>query len=465
MVLQLLRELRKLRVRNRLIYGLEPQPPATAASAQEAAFLQTVGIPGFCSLLVLVILVILGCARRDVVNPFDPNAGESPLLLSLSPNRASVTLSWQWRSLPLSDISGFRVYRAVDQPDSFTVLVDLPPDSFRYLDRSLQQNRWYFYRVTVRGKATESKPTETQKALLGPVDVWVFSELGFEIDRFSYDLLHVKEQFFTELPPVDWAPRIGDSLIWMCHRRLQKTVSRFRFNPAGEDFILGTSLSDPIQIEWPLNSPLVFVLDNGTNRLLGLEGKTLTLDIPLPGGNYLKMVTDPDQRFLWALATTFLVRIPVNSPDQVVRFPVPPGYLATDLVTASSQLHLLAVASDTSLASSALFVNPQSGTTTPALKLNGRFVKLEVDPTQQMYFLAEVVNPIQQKLWKLSFAGVRQWEMSGFAKISDIQLIHENRHLVVVDRLGDRLVLVAPNGRQLSESAPIYDPVQVQLTP
>lgn len=414
---------------------------------------------------VLLMLALFGCARRDVVNPFDPNASQSPLVLSLSPERFSVSLNWQWRSVPLSDVSGFRVYRAVDQPDSFVVLAELPADSFSFLDRSVQQNRWYFYRVSVLGRGTESKPTETQKALLGPVDVWMFSELGFEIDRLSYDLQHVKAQFFTELPPVDWAPRFADSLIWLCHRRLQKTVSRFRLSPPGEDFILNTSLSDPIQIEWPLNSPRVFVLDDGTDRLIGLEDKTLNLDIPLPAGKYLKLVTDSDQRFLWALARSFLVRIPVSSPDQLARFPVPPGYLAQDLVAADAKLYLLATASDSTTASSALFVNPQSGNLNPSLELNGRFLRLEVDPEQQMYFLAEVADVQQQKLWKLSFTGVRQWEMAGFTEISDIQLIRENKHLVVVDRLGDKLVLVTPNGQRLSESVPLYDPVQVQFTP
>ncbi|MEZ4765169.1 MAG: hypothetical protein R3C26_18900 [Calditrichia bacterium] len=70
-------------------------------------------------------LYFWGCTERERSNPFEPGETDEVISLTLLPESDKITLRWQLNR-QVEDITGFRVYRSIGNPDSLAGFQDYP---------------------------------------------------------------------------------------------------------------------------------------------------------------------------------------------------------------------------------------------------------------------------------------------------------------------------------------------------
>jgi len=406
---------------------------------------------------ILFIIILTSCSEREKKNPFDISGNpESPVTLELSYQGSFVSLRWQVKDL--TDFDGFRIYRATGTDSNFQFLERVPASDREYIDRSIQNYRWYYYYVTITSAAGESTPSNKVKTYPGPGYVWILSNLGFVINKYSYDLLHSLQTFETSYPPVAWSVYLPDSLIWLAFGTFSR-VAPYNLKKGSEEYFITQGLDRPIDIIYSPELQQTFVLDNRKRQVIIIQGANITGSISLPDENFTEMVIDSNREMLYILGENRLLRLSLLSPTQSVGWIHTPGFEGRDIQIKSGRLYMLLESTDLEI-SQFLFqdIATQKWDT---LTLSGKFYRMAVDPERQSIYLGEEKSNQKSALLKLSFTGERLFERNNFFSIGDIGINPIDHSIVIIDRFADTFYLFDSEGNLISKQTGFYDPIRV----
>lgn len=413
----------------------------------------------FFILSALAVASMFSCAERARKNPFDVGGErESPLQVELSYQGRTVVLSWSVENL--SGYTGFRVYRAVDSQEKFQQIAELPPDKLQFSDVTAEFYHWYYYYVTVLSPATESLPSNTVRTYPGPGEVWVLSNLGFEITKYSYDLIHELASVNTPYPAVEWSVDISDSLIWLVYGTFAR-AGRINLKAGYEDIFITSPLKRPVDVIYNSLTGQSFFLDAGLNKIWTSIESDVNGEITLFEDTYQKMKLHTVRNEIYVLGENNFVNFSVSNPNQKRVTPFPGFFTGKDLLVSDDALVLLAAAQE--LNRSAILVHTFSVNQWDTLYVQGFFTHLAFDDAERNFYAAEEIADGTNSLVKLSGQGVRLFERNGFLKITDIQVNKLDQSIVVVDRFSDRILLFDKFGNFISEQNDLYDPIRAYI--
>lgn len=409
--------------------------------------------------------LLSGCTERGRDNPFDSGGSNpSPLTLTIASNQNLVRLNWNWANEPISDYSGFRIYRSVDNVQNFSLYREIPRNQFSFVDSMAQKYRWYFYRVSVYGPSVESNSSQPEKIYLGQGNYWILSSYGFWVRKASYDLLRTERQYYTTYPPEEWAVSLTDSLINLGFIRYSRGISQINLTKGNEDFFYSDDLHSPVDVEYDSADNRIYVLDADAqedDNIFVIRDKTLERKISLPPDNYLKLYLSTLNQSLAILAETKYLRLSLSSfamTDSVL-FPV--AEVGQDMDASKDSVFVLTYSAQTNM--SQIHKIPFNGNSTNSISSQGNFYRITTNAVRNQFYLAEDVPSSLDQVVKLSKDGSRLFQLSGFQYIGQIGLNPYDESIIVVDRLGDRLTLYDSEGNEVSrsQSNSFYDPIRI----
>lgn len=410
-------------------------------------------IPGRLTLLTLFVLLLFpGCSERPPDNPFDPNFNDTVVELSLDPQETRVRLQWRL-TRALNGITGFRIYRSTDTPDSFAVHDEVGPQMLNFTDNAVQQGRWYYYRVSILGPSIESNPSLSKRTYLGPGSYWVLSQDDFRIHYLSYDLLSIKAVFEIAFRPAAWTVNPGETDIWLAYGQFIKSLGLIDKREGIERQFRFDEIDTPVAIVADLQRSQVILLDNADDRLLIYNGDSITQESPLATtGNYLAMSYFNNKDQLLLLAENALVQVNNSGQLEELRhISIAENYTAVDMFV-DNDLALVLAGADLP-GQSRIYRIDGSGMIVDSLQLAGEFYQIEADRRQQRIYVAEAHSGSDDRIVQLSYDGSRQFELStGFNRISDIKVNPVDQSLIVIDILGNLIYLFDDQGRLISRS-------------
>jgi len=417
--------------------------------------------------LLLLLVFLIKCAERDALNPFEASEKVSPpLTLEIIPeNQHAVKLEWDWTNHKINDYSGFRIYRSRDDSKNYTLYKELSPDVFSFTDTEVENYHWYYYRVSVFGPNVESKPSDSQKTLLGPGQYWLLSSFGLSIRKLSYDLLHTLDYYETNYPSNDWEFSLVDSLIWLCFNNYGIGISSFDLIKGHEDFYYHNELNAPVGIKQDWTTQTTFILDKprtgDVSSLHILKNRSFHKNIKLDSNDYIKITLCNTTEQLFILSKKKLLIMNTNTLifSDTLFFPV--NYSAQDFYKAANFLYVL-LRSDNENKSQIISFTMQ-GRIQNVLFMGGDFYRLYVDEISNNFILAEWSENSKDSLVKLSDTGNRLFEIASFSHIEDIKINPYDQSIIIVDRTGDRTYLINKDGILISQSEInlYYDPIRV----
>jgi hypothetical protein len=412
------------------------------------------------------LFLLSSCTERGYDNPFDPRGtSDPPLSLSVnSDDNNTIELSWHWQSIPVTDYSGFRIYRSIDNVN-FSQISEVPKGQFSYTDTSVQQYSWFYYKISVYGPLVESELSQSQKIYLGQGFYWILSSYGFWVRKVSYDLQRSMRNYYTTYPCEEWAVSFEDSLINLAYIRFSNGVSQLNLQKGIEDFYFSEDLNSPIDVEYDEALDRMYVLDvNGENQddqIFVIKNKILERKIILPIENYLKLYLSNQKNSLVILGETKYYELSTTSSAIIDSVLFSPGFLGQDMDVSDDSIYVLTFSKQTSM--SKIYKTDFQDNVTDSLLVPGHFYRITKNRNSPQYLLAEELDLAPDKLVKLSSHGARQFELSGFEYIEQIGLNPYDNTIVVVDRFRDQLVLLDNNGNEISRSKTnsFYDPIRI----
>ncbi len=405
----------------------------------------------------VLLLIVLSCSGRERDNPLDPlGKFKTPVDLQLFPDGHQVTLNWDVKDL--KDYYGFRIYRAVDDTNSFELLKEVDPEIKSYIDSSVAFYRWYFYRVSVLGYQTESKPSRIQKTLPGPGTIEILSRYGYSIHEYSYDLLHRMQIYDTEFPPINWAWDQANEQVWLAYAQY-RSISKLNLSLGYEDFFFEDHLLMPVDLKWDNLNQRLYILDSQKGKIYTLSQQTIIDSIDLNEDNYFKMILTPEQN----IATIDSDKVNIYSVDGVsldTSF-LPPDYLGQDLLYDDGNVYILAanISDKRSLIRKFQLSSGKSEDT----YIDGFFEIFARASGRDYFWASEFIDLNNYLLVKLSDSGQRLLERTTSGNFSDMQVNTIDNSLITVQRYLNRTALYDSTGGLISENDDIYDPVKALI--
>lgn len=418
-------------------------------------------------LLAIGLLFLSGCTERGHNNPFDPqSSGNSPLTISvISDDNSTIQLNWSWRSDPVTDFIGFRIYRSAGNNQNFILYRDLPKNRFSFIDSTVQKYDWFYYKVSVYGPSVESAASQPEKIYLGQGFYWLLSTYGFWVRKVSYDLLHSLKNYYTTYPAEEWAVSLGDSLINLAFFRYSKGVSQLNLNKGTEDFFYFTNSNYPIDVEYDESQNRIYFLEENTSgnsdQLVILKNEALETKIPLPAQNYLKLYLSIPNQSLIILGESKYLEYSINSSVFIDSVMFSSDFIAKDMDVSNDSVFVLTSSQEINM--SRIYKTDFQDNVTDSLVVPGLFYRITRNDNMQQYYLAEGIELDKDQVVKLSSNGSRLLQLSGFEYIEQIGLNPYDHSIVVIDRLGDQLILYDSGGNEISRSRAnsFYDPIRI----
>lgn len=418
-------------------------------------------------LLVMGLLFLSGCSERNHSNPFDPrSSGNSPLNVSvISNDNKTVQINWSWKSDPVTDYDGFRIYRSTDDSQNYRLYRDLPKDQFSFIDSTVQSHTWSYYKVSVYGPSVESEASQPEKIYLGQGYYWILSSYGFWIRKVSYDLLHSLKNYYTTYPAEEWAVSLADSIIDLAFFNYSKGVSQLNLNKGIEDFFYFTDSNYPIDVEYDASQDRIYFLEENSSenngQLVILKNKSLETKIPLPAQNYIKLYLSKPNKSLIILGESKYLEYSINSSAIIDSVIFPHDYTGQDMDVSNDSVFVLTSSDLTGM--SKIYKTSFQDNVTDSLVIPGLFYRITHDNNMQQYYLAQEIKSANDQVVKLSSNGSRLFQLSGFEYIEQIGLNPYDHSIVVIDRLSDQLILYDSEGNEISRSRAnsFYDPIRI----
>jgi len=410
-----------------------------------------------------------GCSERGHDNPFDPKGfGNSPVTLSVtSTDNNTIRLNWGWRSDPVTDYSGFRIYRSTSNDQNYTLYREMPENQFSFVDSAIQRYNWYYYKVSVFGPAVESAASQPQKIYLGLGSYWILSRYGFWVRKVSYDLLRINREYDTSYPPEEWAVSLSDSLINLCFFRYDRGISQLNLQKGFEDYFYYDDLDSPIDVEYDPSQSRIFVLDendqSSQDQLHVIRNKSIERKITLPPDEYLKLYLSIQNQCLMILGKTILLKFSLTTSTITDTIPFAEGFDGQDLDASTDSVFVLSTSALSKL--SQIYRMSFADNNVNAMTISGIFYRITEKSTTREFYLAESITEAKDMVVKLSSQGTRLLQLPNFEFVEQIGLNPYDQSIVVVDRLGDQLMLYDSSGNEVSRSLPnrFYDPIRIYI--
>ena len=405
----------------------------------------------------LLPFIFFSCSGRERDNPLDPlGKFKTPVELQLLPDGQQVTLKWNVKDL--TDYYGFRIYRAIDDTTSFQLLKEVDPQIKSYTDSSVSFYHWYFYRVSVLGYQTESKPSKIQKTLPGPGTIEILSRYGYSIHEYSYDLLHRIELYNTEFPPINWAWDQINGQVWLAYAQY-RSISKLNLSLGYEDFFFEDHLLMPVDLKWDNLNQRLYILDSQKGKIYTLFQEAITDSIDLNEDNYFKMILTPEQN----IATIDSDKVNIYSVDGVALDTsfLPTAFLGQDLLYDDGNVYILAanIEDNRSLIRKLQLVSGKHEDTF----FDGYFELFTRGSATDYFWASEFIDINNYRLVKLSDSGQRLLERTTSSNFSDMQINNIDNSLITVQRYLNRIALYDSTGSLISENDDIYDPVKALI--
>ena len=415
----------------------------------------------------MALLLFGGCSQRGHDNPFDPEGHEdSPVALSVtSTDNSTIRLSWRWRSDPITDYSGFRIYRSTDGGQNYMLYSEIPKNHFEFIDSAVQEYEWYRYKVSVYGPAVESAASTPVKIYLGQGSYWILSKFGFWVRKVSYDLLRIDSEYYTAYPAEEWAVSLSDSLINLCFFRYDRGISQLNLKKGFEDYFYYEDLDFPTDIEYDPSQNRIYVLDeNGASdqdELHIIRNKSIERKITLPPDDYLKLYLSIQNQCLMILGKAVLLKFSLITSTITDTIPFAVGFVGQDLDASADSVFVLSSSEISKLSQIHRMSFADNGAT--EMTISGIFYRITEKSDTREFYLAENIAGAKDMVVKLSSEGTRLLQLLNFEFVEQIGLNPHDQSIVVVDRLGDQLVLFDSSGNEVSRSSPnrFYDPIRI----
>ncbi len=408
----------------------------------------------FVSLIVAILaaVILVSCAQRSRDNPFDPKGtAPSPVTLSLTPGSSSITLDWSVTNI--SDYTGFRIYRAVDDTSRFVLLRELSAGARSYLDNQLAPYHWYYYYVTVRGSSTSSPASDVVKALPGPGDIWILSRYDYSVDKYSYDLQHNLQHYDTNYPTVDWAPDFLDQSIWLAHPPYA-TISRLNLKDGYSDLAFSDSLQRPSALEWLPDEKLLMILDPAAHAVRVFNGNNIIRTLRFQSDGYFNF-TAKSSRELWVLNTGNLLYL---TPDSARSIPFETNFEGQDIVRDRQTVYVLTT--NTNLGISHIISIDMISHTSKTTTLDGNYVLLRKAQSLNYFWLVQQLSTNNYQPVKLSADYNRLLQLPASAQIADIAINPKDESVVVLRPDHYEADIYSVAGTLVTSLNNLYDPIR-----
>ena len=175
--------------------------------------------PGLKPILLMASLVLLavGCAERERLNPFDPAAStsQSPFNLRLQSYSNSVILRWSPISSP--DLTGYNVFRA-RIGDSLQQIGQLPRDEEEFVDPDITLYEEYVYAVSALGDENESPLSRLDTITPGRSRWWALSSDFAPVNRLAHDGLHLNASISASYLSQEIVVPVNQSTVYIYDR-------------------------------------------------------------------------------------------------------------------------------------------------------------------------------------------------------------------------------------------------------
>ncbi len=403
-------------------------------------------------LITLFIVLMPGCTERVADNPFDPDSQlPPPLDVRLMPMDGKIELRWSLTQ-SVSDIEGFRIYRAVDTLSNASRYVDLPPDQFQFVDSLVENGTRYFYQISIRGEVVETARSSAQETVIGPGTHWILSSFGYCVKQVSYDLRYELNYFATNFRPSAWAFFPQDTLIWYSFAGFSHGISEFNRLDGQETALYIDNDIEPVDVARYARENIVYVLDETGPRVLATLGNNVTGEIPLDSvGIWSDVEYDSlenqilvyGENGLHAFAESNLEpRFSVEWSDgltgQAMHIVGIRGYmLATNFNTEMSYIYTVDLA---------------DGAVLDTVAAEGVLYRIHLDWVNDWFYVAQAIPNQPDSYLQLSLDGQRQLERTGFGFIEQIHVNPFDRSVIIVDSGNELLYLYDKLGNFVSES-------------
>ncbi|MGH1362931.1 MAG: hypothetical protein ACRBF0_05190 [Calditrichia bacterium] len=395
--------------------------------------------------------ILLACSDRARDNPFDPgNTAPPPLSVELIPANDKIDLTWNITK-PISDLQGFRLYRAVDSLAALAPFLDLPAAARSYSDTTISLNREYYYSLSILGTGVESNRSSVRISYTGLGKPLIFNRGGYSLERVSYDLRHPVETIESSFyQPKDWVLLPEEDLAWILFARFPSGISQLNLvDNTRQETILDT-LSAPEDIAYNPNNSTVYILDQFVDRIYLFQNEKITSGIPLDiDAKYFKIEIDASDNRLYAIAQDRLNIINLGDLTQQRMFFFN-NHEGLDIEKTGSGINVLTASVAEGTTRLYLY---QGATVQDSLFVNGIFYRMTTDSLSENYFFAEALSSQDDVVVKLSMSGERQLQLpEGFLNIEQIVINPFDQSILVVDDQRDRVVLFDAAGNLISES-------------
>lgn len=394
-------------------------------------------------------LYFWGCTERGRSNPFEPGENDEVISLSLLPESDQITLRWQLNR-QVEDITGFRIYRSIGNPDSLTGFQELSQSASQFTDFQVQPGQRYYYRVSVLGTNVESTPSNMESALIGNGKWWVLTTDDRNVKLLSYDLQHTLRDYRTEFLSENWAtPASGDSLFWFSTPTYVKSIVSLNRQTGRERFFYFDSLSKAEDLFFNVNERQLYLLDNLRKRLFVLFNNNLIGITKLDENrDYRRIKQSAASDAVWVMSDQAISRYEISSgvARLTADWPFDSGFTGRDIAVFGGTIYALSAGTTTS---QLLQIDDQNNAI--PISLQGRYRRVTVTGADAI-FLAQEFDGSDDALVKINAAGQEIFRKTEFGNIEAIGINPADQTIVVADISRSIVSLHDPQGNRISES-------------
>ena len=401
--------------------------------------------------VVLTCLFFLQCADRNERNPFDPNNPQQIVNLTITPSSDAVTLNWGL-SAPISGFKGFRIYRAIDDPEDFQPFTEVSPNQFSFTDSTTEQGRWYYYQISALGNTLETRPSDARRTYLGPGSYWVLSRSDFNIQQISYDFNHQLLGMQSSYLSNEWDISAGDSVIWLSYPQYARGIGKFNRRNGREELFSLSDLNEITDIEYVVPENRLYLLDAENASIYVIRDNQLLNTIAIDTmENFSRLRYSNADNRLYLLGQSSLIRFSPDAPQQPeVILQNVDGYQGQAIDLVDGKFYVLS-ASARDNRTQIRTISAQGGLE-DSLNIVGFFHKIRYDEVHNLFYAAEALGSFQDGIVQLSADGNRQFDVPGFTQVAQIELNPFDRTIIVVDYLNNLISLFDREGNLISDS-------------
>ena len=263
--------------------------------------------------LLVALLLIAGCSRREHLNPFDPDnptTGGRPTGFAALAGNAQVAVRWQAASE--RGVLGFQIFRRVEGETVFSPLTDLlPPSQSGYKDYGLANGVEHHYRLYyVFPQGVSGTPAE-DSAIPGPLVPWVTDLSAASLLRLTADGRHVASAESGFRGPTQLAVDPASGVVWISDTFDGSVVI---YNPQNLTRTAVRGFGSPTSIAVDRTSHEAWICDEDRNSLYHLTsgGDAASPALIAPLSLPISVAVDPGDGSVWVCENE-------GQPDRSVR--------------------------------------------------------------------------------------------------------------------------------------------------